>query len=77
MQSPRLGTLGSLSAISMLATLTASCQTTSSSVKTDTVRVACQSFEPIYWSGKDTRETVAKVKEHNAAWKALCRATKP
>jgi hypothetical protein len=41
--------------------------------------VACQAFGPIYWSGKDSAATVAEVKEHNAAWKAICaaKATKP
>jgi hypothetical protein len=34
--------------------------------------VACASFKPIYWSGKDTPATAAEVKEHNAAWKAIC-----
>ncbi|WP_334362433.1 hypothetical protein [Bradyrhizobium sp. AZCC 1578] len=34
--------------------------------------MACQAFKPIYWSGKDTQATAAEVKEHNAAWKAIC-----
>lgn len=58
-----------------LAILTASCKTTDSGVvttSTDSVRVACSSFEPIYWSGSDTLETIAQAKEHNAAGKALC-----
>jgi len=47
--------------------------TTASSVKgTDSVRVACGSFAPVYWSASDTDKTIAQVKEHNAAWKALC-----
>lgn len=55
----------------MLAILTASCATTTvSNVQTD--KVACQSFQPITWSAKDTVLTVAQVKEHNAAGKALC-----
>lgn len=47
------------------------------SVPTD--KVACQSFGPIYWSSKDTPATAAEVKEHNAAWRALCvaKAAKP
>jgi hypothetical protein len=40
------------------------------SVPTD--KVACQSFKPIYWSGKDTADTVAAVKEHNAAISSIC-----
>jgi hypothetical protein len=27
---------------------------------------------PVYWSKSDTDKTIAQVKEHNAAWKALC-----
>jgi hypothetical protein len=37
-----------------------------------TDKVACQSFVPVYWSKSDTDKTIAQVKEHNAAWKALC-----
>jgi hypothetical protein len=39
--------------------------------------VACQAFRPIYWSGKDTPATAAEVKEHNAAWKAICQKQSP
>jgi hypothetical protein len=35
-------------------------------------RVACQSFQPVYWSAKDTTRTIEQVREHNAAGKALC-----
>lgn len=61
----------------MLTTPLASCATTTAlSVPTD--KVACQSFKPIYWSGKDTAGTVAAVKEHNAAITAICPGyTKP
>ncbi len=38
----------------------------------DPSRVACEAFRPITWSRSDTPETVAEVKEHNAAWRALC-----
>lgn len=63
--------LVSLSGSITLAILTASCTTTTGlSVQTD--KVACQSFQPITWSAKDTVLTVAQVKEHNAAGKALC-----
>jgi hypothetical protein len=37
------------------------------------VRAACAAFAPIYWSTRDTAKTVAQVKQHNAAWRALCR----
>ncbi len=57
----------------MLATPLASCATTTATaVPTD--KVTCAAFKPIYWSGKDTSATAAEVKEHNAAWKALCKA---
>jgi invasion protein IalB len=53
-----------------------SCATTTvSAVPTD--KVACQAFRPIYWSGKDTPATAAEVKEHNAAWKAICKKPEP
>lgn len=50
--------------------LLASCGMTTVSGGTDT---ACGSFEPISWSQSDTDETIAQVKGHNAAWKAVCR----
>lgn len=63
--------LAPLLAMLLSGILLASCATmTASSVPTD--RVACGSFEPIYWSAKDTAPTVAQVKEHNAAGKAIC-----
>jgi hypothetical protein len=34
--------------------------------------VACQSFEPIYWSKKDTPKTVAQIKEYNAVGEKIC-----
>jgi hypothetical protein len=34
--------------------------------------VACQAFEPIRWSQKDTDGTLSQVKEHNAVGKELC-----
>ena len=37
---------------------------------------ACAAFEPIRWSAKDTDRTIRQVKEHNAAWKAVCAGTK-
>ena len=33
---------------------------------------ACKAFAPIYWSERDTDETILAVKAHNAAWRALC-----
>lgn len=55
----------------LLATLTASCQTTGSGA-IDPGLVACASFKPVTWSRSDTAQTVAQVKEHNAAGKSLC-----
>lgn len=46
------------------------CVTTAGSAATDAV--ACTAFEPIRWSVEDTDETIRQVKEHNAAWKAVC-----
>jgi len=48
----------------------AGCATTTASVGTDAV--ACSAFEPIRWSNQDTDDTIRQVKEHNAAWGALC-----
>lgn len=70
MPSRALLRLASLSGLILLATLTASCQTTGSG-GTSTL-VACQSFKPVYWSRSDTPDTVAQIKENNAAGKALC-----
>jgi hypothetical protein len=50
------------------------CVTTTGSVKTEAV--ACGAFEPISWSAKDTNDTIRQVKEHNAAWRAVCSARK-
>lgn len=32
----------------------------------------CAVAKPIYWSSKDTDDTIAQAKEHNAVGKALC-----
>ena len=56
-------------------TLSGCATMTGLSVPTD--KVACQAFKPIYWSGKDTADTVAAVKEHNAAITATCPEYKP
>jgi hypothetical protein len=54
-----------------LATHLASCQTTGSGA-IDPALVACGSFRPVSWSRSDTAQTVAQIKEHNAAGKSLC-----
>jgi hypothetical protein len=56
-------------AIISLVTLTACAPRMSSSVQTD--KVATQAFRPIYWSKNDTDKTIAQIKEHNAAYKAI------
>jgi hypothetical protein len=50
----------------------AGCATMTASVGIDAV--ACSAFEPIRWSKKDTDGTIRQVKEHNAAWAAICGA---
>ncbi len=75
MPSPTLRRHANWCALLPLAILLGSCQTTGSSGKTESVRVACAAFAPVYWSARDTGETVAQVKEHNAAWKVLCQSS--
>jgi hypothetical protein len=44
----------------------------SAPTKSTTAKVACQSFQAIYWSAKDTKQTVAQIKEHNAVGVKVC-----
>lgn len=38
-----------------------------------TIDTTCSAFVPIsYSASKDTPETVTQVRQHNAAWAALC-----
>jgi len=77
MPTPRSKPLTRLALTCMILTFAiplASCATTTDIAVPTTDRVACQAFKPIYWSGKDTPATAAEVKEHNAAWKAICAA---
>lgn len=60
-------------AILSLVTLGACATTTRSAVPTD--KVYCSVAQPIYWSKNDTDNTIAQVKEANAAWKSLCQST--
>ena len=39
----------------------------------DPALVACKAFAPIYWSERDTDDTVKQILGHNAAWLAICR----
>jgi len=53
----------------LLSTILTACATTRETV-TDT---SCGAFEPITFSAaRDTPETVAQIREHNAAFDALC-----
>lgn len=72
-RSRSLELLGRLLVLTMLLA-TPGCATTGSGAVTsnDARRVACQSFEPIWWSAADSVQTVAQIKEHNASGKALC-----
>ena len=40
----------------------------------DPALVACKAFSPIYWSERDTDDTVKQILGHNAAWLAICPA---
>jgi hypothetical protein len=49
------------------------CVTTTASVGADTLAsLPYSAFEPIRRSANDTDETIRQVKEHNAAWCAVC-----
>lgn len=37
-----------------------------------TIAVACGTYKPIYWSSKDTDETIRAAKEHNAVGIQQC-----
>lgn len=79
----QLGPLAMLCALTACASHPASTPTTASAATKPTqvvVRVpdpsaACSVFRPVYWSTKDTPETVVAVKANNAAGKALCGPT--
>lgn len=40
--------------------------------RVDVNAVACGAFKPITWSRNDTDQTLLQVRQHNAAWVALC-----
>lgn len=44
------------------------CVTTTGSGATE-----CAWVKPIHWSVKDTDQTILEIKQHNAAWKAVCK----
>lgn len=57
-----------------VAILPASCVTTTGSGETKALGHAafCVVARPITWSGRDTLETVAQIKAHNAAGREIC-----
>lgn len=55
-----------------LAMLASGCATTTAGVATETGRALCDVFRPIPWSARDTGETIAAVKAHNAAGVRVC-----
>lgn len=68
LQSVGLGLLVVLS----LTILTACAATLATGTETAD-RVACQAFEPItYSASQDSEETQIAIREHNAAWDAVC-----
>jgi hypothetical protein len=46
------------------------CQTTT---PTSVIDTSCLAMEPITYSRKDTAATAAQIRQHNAAYKSLCR----
>lgn len=64
-------TLARLLGLLILTIPTASCQTMMGSAA-PTDKVFCTVAQPIYWSAKDTAQTVGQIKEHNAVGRALC-----
>lgn len=58
--------------LSLSAILSGCVTVTSSNGKIKVTTVACQSFSALYWSKHDTSFTIAQIKEHNAAFMALC-----
>jgi outer membrane biogenesis lipoprotein LolB len=47
------------------------CQTTTPSGAIDT---SCLAFEPVTYSRRDTPQTVREIRQHNAAFAAICGA---
>ena len=62
-----------------LAVLSATILTGCATIRTTAMRTsgACVAFSPITFSAKgDTRATIAQLREHNAAWEAICEEQK-
>lgn len=54
----------------VLASVLAGCQTMAGGGSD----VSCEAFGPLSWSREDTVTTAQGVREHNAAWMALCQS---
>ncbi len=35
-------------------------------------QMTCGIFQPVTWSERDTDTTILQIKQHNAAWRAVC-----
>lgn len=72
LQSPRQTKRGPKLALGLALTMAASCVSPIQIPATET-RIACEAFALIKYSRlHDTEETIVQVREHNAAYKALC-----
>ena len=69
-RSRRLATLVALPLL-VMPILTGCATMTATAGRTDAV--TCSAFEPIRWSRRDTDPAIRSVKEHNAAWMAVCK----
>lgn len=69
-RSTRLATLVALPLLAM--PILTGCETTTATGGRINA-VACSAFEPIRWSRRDTDPTIRAVREHNAAWTAVCK----
>ena len=63
-----------LAPVLMLPLMLAGCVMTTGNaeIKAAVTLVPCTGFRKISWSSKDTDQTILEVKEHNAAYKAIC-----
>jgi len=57
-----------------LTPMLAGCQTLIPTDETRVIDTSCLALAPITYSTRDTAETQAQVREHNAAWNVLCGA---
>lgn len=70
--------LAPMLALALTPVLLTGCATTTAGGATDAVRASrattalCEQFAPIRWSSRDTDETIAGAKRHNAIGAAIC-----